>query len=315
MRGNTTENLQHRRQQRQHRPAYLAPSAGHIQIQQQDYHRRYHHHHHKFHQYERVDDDYSDDNNHYDDDNYDIIEDLRIPLFVKVPCDEKQFPIISPPSSEGSAATAVLACREKIPFYSPFIIPSLSQSQHHYHRQPQSSSQSLSSSIQQKQKQQQQYTLLSSSPGPGPILSFKQKLYKTISSIYYVVLDLLLLIFVCLMGLFFHVEVQVVKHGNHGRNDIDNNGRGRIIIQHQQQQQQQTNNINNNNKNNDTQYHQKQGYHQYNRDYYRDHNHSTDLLLQQPISMSTPPRSIDTTADDNTYSSNPYLMLLGDEMV
>jgi len=268
---------------------------------------------------ERVDNDYStegDDYDHYDDDNYDIIEDLRIPLFVKIPYDEKlRFPIISPPSSEGSTTTAELVSRGGIPFYSPFIIPSLPQSEHHYHRQPTSSSQSLSSSIQQNQ--QQQYTLSSSSPGPGPILSFKQQIYKMISSIYYVVLDLLLLIFVCLMGLFFHVEVQVVKHGNNGGNDINNNDRGRIIIQHQQQQQQnQNNSINDSNKNNDTQYHHQQGYHQYNRDYYRDHNHLTDLLLQQPKSISklTPSRSIDTTADDNTYS-NPYLMLLGDEMV
>jgi hypothetical protein len=334
--GNEGENLQHRRPHQRHRPAYLAPSAGHtMQIQQQ----------HNYQQYERVNGnysaDYNDKYNHNDDgdgeddgehnndndndnnddydDYHDIIEDLRIPLLIQIPNDEKlRFPIVSPPSSNGSAvitAIAKMTTREKILSYSPFIIPSLSR--------PWSSSQSTSLSI-----QHQQYA--SSPQNPSLSFKFKQsKLYKMMTSIYYIVLDFLLLIFVCLMGLFFHVEVQVEKQQQqqqHEHNNAISSGRGRIIIQQQQS------NSSSNSSNTNEEYHH---YHQecdqqedydHQEDYYRDSYHSTDLLLRRPpppppTSSSIPPpppRSIDTnttTATDYSNLRNPYLMLLGDEMV
>lgn len=53
---------------------------------------------------------------------------------------------------------------------------------------------------------------------------FRERLYTVVSSIYVVVSDFLLLVVVCLMGLFFHVEVQVVQQRSHGRG-------GRVIVQ------------------------------------------------------------------------------------
>ena len=128
--GNEGENLQHRRPHQRHRPAYLAPSAGHtVQIQKQQQQQQQQH---NYQQYERVngncsadykdkynhndDDDGEDDGEHYHyndndnhnndyDDYHDIIEDLRIPLLIQIPNDEKlRLPIVSPPSSNGSAA-------------------------------------------------------------------------------------------------------------------------------------------------------------------------------------------------------------------
>jgi hypothetical protein len=73
----------------------------------------------------------------------------------------------------------------------------------------------------------------SSTPPPPPqrhsSRSFRYRFCKALSSLYYVVMDFLLLVFVCLMGLFFDVEVQVVKLD---RRRARARGRsGRIVIQ------------------------------------------------------------------------------------
>ena len=166
---NATEKLQHRR----HRPAYLAPTAVHLQhFSSKSY-----------------DSGEYFGNENYNDDN--LIEDLRIPLFVEIPQDEVvRFPITSPPCSNGSDVN---------------IISTLASLTQHHPVQ--------SSSIEQLQKESSFLRRL-----------FREKFCKVISSVFVVVADFLLLIFVCLMGLFFHVEVQVVKQRAHGR-------RGRVVVQ------------------------------------------------------------------------------------
>merc|ERR1711924_79423 len=127
----------------------------------------------------------SNDSDNFGDD--DSVDDLRIPLLIDVPHDPNlRLPLVSPPSSAGSEVVSRLH---------PSASPSLQSSQ-------------SESSIQ----------------GDYPTFSLMQRISKAISSICYVILDFLLLIFVCLMGLFFHVEVQVVKHRTRGRS-------GRVIIQ------------------------------------------------------------------------------------
>lgn len=433
MRGNDTENLQHRRQR--HRPAYLAPStAGAVQhnIQQQQdhqgkqqqntYHRRYDHKH-VHHQYEKLrnnndesnysgvdfnssnedgdDDDYESQdylwnndtgydngNGNASDDGYGIIEDLQVvPLLVKVPYDEDlRLPIVSPPSSDGSAVTNTIDKEEQEDSnssysYSPFIIPSslslslqLSSQSILQPKHRHTSSQSSSLSIQQPP----QYTpsTLSSLPSSRSrprsqrlvllLIILKQTLFGMISSIYYVVLDFLLLIFVCIMGLFFHVEIEVVKgqqqdindnNNDNYNNDNNNNGhtntanihsnesnvlhrggsgnsRGRIIIQQRQQQQEQKSNddsYDGNNHGDDARHQYFNSNSHYRRHYRQNHIHhhhlasyyQTDLLRRLPS-----PRSFDDTAtsnndydtynngnDNDSMTSNPYLMLFGDEMV
>lgn len=175
-------------QHRRHRAVYLAPTAVHYQhFSSQSY----------------------DSGEHYfGSEAYDhhkfIIDDLRIPLFVEIPQDDNlRFPVTSPPCSNGSDV-------------SPLLFPAISPVQHHrtlqwpfaeQHRQKE-----LSPSQQQQERRRRRRP-------------FREKLYKVIASVFVVIYDFLLLISVCLMGLFFHVEVQVVKQrAHHGR-------RGRIIVQ------------------------------------------------------------------------------------
>lgn len=78
------------------------------------------------------------------------------------------------------------------------------------------------------------HSLASWSPPPLPpqrpaSRSFRRRFYKAASAVYYLMMDFLLLAFVCLMGLFFDVEVQVVKSD---RRRARARGRsGRVIIQ------------------------------------------------------------------------------------
>lgn len=142
-----------------------------------------------------------------DDDGDDkTIEDLRIPLLVEIPHDDNlRIPVISPPSSGGSEVSMLLSPITPPLQHKPFQSPSI----------------------------QQPYESSSHRP-------FRQRLYRAISSVYYVISDFLLLVFVCLMGLFFDVEVQVVKHRTRGRS-------GRVIVRncsipvmHRQRQYQST---------------------------------------------------------------------------
>ena len=126
----------------------------------------------------------SNDSDNFGDD--ESAEDLRIPLLIDVPHDPSvRLPLVSPPSSAGSEVSR----------YHTGVSPSLQSSQS-----------------------------VSSIQGEYPTLSLIQRISRATSSICYVIMDFLLLIFVCLMGLFFHVEVEVVKHRTPGRS-------GRVIIQ------------------------------------------------------------------------------------
>jgi len=167
---NATEKLQHRR----HRPAYLAPTAVNLQ-------------HFSSKSYDSGE--YFGNENYND---YNLIEDLRIPLFVEIPQDEVvPFPIASPPCSNGSDVNTVFSTLASPTQHHPVQLSSIEQLQ-------------IESSFLRR--------------------SFREKFCKVISSVFIVVADFLLLIFVCLMGLFFHVEVQVVKQRAHGR-------RGRVVVQ------------------------------------------------------------------------------------
>ena len=121
-------------------------------------------------------------NDTYEDDE-NYAEDLLIPLFVEIPHDENlRLPITSPPCSGGS---------------NNIISP-------------------VFSSYELYQPEEEQTESL-------PVhRRFGRKLRKVISTVYAVVSDFCLLIFVCLMGLFFHVEVQVVK---------ERTKRGRVVVQ------------------------------------------------------------------------------------
>jgi hypothetical protein len=134
----------------------------------------------------------------YDDDDNDFIEDLKIPLFVHLPRDDNlRLPITSPPCSNGSEPGGTL------------FPPAVSQSPHPIFR---------SSSFGEEQRHNK-------SPRSSSFhRSFRKRIHKAVSSVFIVVSDFLLLIFVCVMGLFFHVEVQVVKERARAR-------RGRITIQ------------------------------------------------------------------------------------
>jgi len=161
-------------QHRRHRPAYLAPTAVHLQhFSSKSY-----------------DSGEYFGNEIYNDDN--LIEYLRIPLFIEIPQDEVvRFPITSPPCSNGSDANTLFSTLA-------------SRTQHH-------PVQSLS--IEQLQKESSFLRR-----------SFREFSCKVISSVFVVFADFLLLILVCLIGLFFHVEVQVVNQRAHGR-------RGRVVVQ------------------------------------------------------------------------------------
>jgi len=121
-----------------------------------------------------------------------LIEDLRIPISIEIPQDDNlRFPITSPPCSNGSDVSTLFS-------------PVAPRAQHQLIQ---------SSLIEQRQKE----SLSLRHP-------MTKRLYKVISWVFVMVSDFLLLIFVCLMGLFFHVEVQVIKQRAHGR-------RGRVIVQ------------------------------------------------------------------------------------
>jgi len=132
---------------------------------------------------------------------------LRIPLFVDIPQEDNlRFPVISPLCSNGS---------EMGPLLSPVLSEAAQQHQ----------------TLEWPFEEEQQYRQKESSPSQSQRRHrrrpFKERLYKLFSSVLVVMYDFLLLISVCLMGLFFHVEVQVVKQrAHHGR-------RGRIIVQKQ----------------------------------------------------------------------------------
>jgi hypothetical protein len=188
----TTEKLQHRR----HRAVYLAPTAIHLQ-------------HFSSQSYDSGEDYFGSDDAYDDHDKAFILDDLRIPLFVEIPQEDNlRFPVISPPCSNGS---------EMGPLLSPVLSEAAQQHQ----------------TLQWPFEEDEQYRQKESSPSQSQRRHrhrrrpFKERLYKLISSVLVVMYDFLLLISVCLMGLFFHVEVQVVKQrAHHGR-------RGRIIVQKQ----------------------------------------------------------------------------------
>lgn len=167
-----------------------------------------------------------DDNR--DSDSY--IKDLRIPLFVQIPRDEdSRTPILSPPSSNGSdrnntllmpsfsdADFQYLASRPApmpttmptmIPTPMPTMTPTPTPTQH-----------------------RGQYE---SSLSETPCRRFVQRLLKALTSAYYLMADLILLVLVCVIGLFFHVDFHVVKHRSRRRrghviirNDLYNSKRG-----------------------------------------------------------------------------------------
>ena len=131
-------------------------------------------------------------NETYDDENF--VEDLIIPLFVEIPHEENlRLPVTSPPCSGGSSSNVST-------FLPPGYIPTEYQT-----AQP----------LFPKQRRSESALMCG---------RLGKRIYTVISSVYDMVSDFLLLIFVCLMGLFFHVEVQVVKERAHGR-------RGRVVIQ------------------------------------------------------------------------------------
>lgn len=191
----TAEKLQHRR----HRAVYLAPTAVHLQ-------------HFSSQSYDSGEDYFGSDAAYDDNDKAFILDDLRIPLFVEIPQDDNLLlPVISPPCSNGSDVSPLLS-----PVLSPVVSEAAQQHQ----------------TLQWPFEEEQQYRQKQSSPSQSQRRHcrrrpFKERLYKMISSVLVVMYDFLLLISVCLMGLFFHVEVQVVKQrAHHGR-------RGRIIVQKQ----------------------------------------------------------------------------------
>ncbi|VEU37680.1 unnamed protein product [Pseudo-nitzschia multistriata] len=178
----TQEKLQHRR----HRPMYLAPSAVVLQ------------------QFSSGSND-SSDNVGFDcgddRDNDGCIDDLRIPLFVKIPMDDRfRMPILSPPSSNGSRAnnesvpTSSTSIPEQQP--QPWAFPP-TPPQHQGHHEPSFSSTRI-----------------------GP---FSERFIRFFTALYYLVSDFITLILVCVVGLFFDVKVQVVNHRSHRR-------RGRISL-------------------------------------------------------------------------------------
>ena len=119
-----------------------------------------------------------------------FIEDLRIPLFIQIPQDEDlRLPITSPPCSAGSSVSISFSPTVRRP----------------HHERVQSRSGEIHSRS-------------------TSLLSFREPIRRLISWVYMVVSDFVLLILVCVMGLFFHVEVEVVKQRVHGR-------RGRVVVQ------------------------------------------------------------------------------------
>lgn len=119
-----------------------------------------------------------------------FIEDLRIPLFIQIPQDESlRLPVTSPPCSGGSSVSF-----------------------------------SLTPAVRQTQRQRVQSRSARTYFRSSLLLSFRELLHRLTSWIFLVVSDFVLLILVCVMGLFFHVEVEVVKQRMHGR-------RGRVIVQ------------------------------------------------------------------------------------
>ena len=128
-------------------------------------------------------------NESYEDEN--SVEDLMIPLFVEIPQDESlRLPITSPPCSGGSSSM-------RSTLYSPGFIPAEFDfpSEDTEYRQNESMPRRI-----------------------------RGKLCRAIRWVYALISDFFLLIFVCVMGLFFHVEVQVVKERARGR-------RGRVVVQ------------------------------------------------------------------------------------
>jgi hypothetical protein len=71
---------------------------------------------------------------------------------------------------------------------------------------------------------------LSASPPCTPPPHTQRRIVKLCFRLYHFLLDLLLLMFVCVMGLFFDVEVQVMKQDKR-RSIATGRGSGRVIIQ------------------------------------------------------------------------------------
>lgn len=130
-------------------------------------------------------------NDSYENDDEQYVEDLRIPLFVEIPHDENlRLPITSPPCSGGSHVEPLVS-----PVFSSYEYQVTHQEERWHTESPR-----------------------------GQPHRRRGRVCQWISTVYAVVSDFCLLIFVCLMGLFFHVEVQVVKERAHGR-------RGRVVAQ------------------------------------------------------------------------------------
>mmetsp|Transcript_7275 Transcript_7275/g.17742 ORF Transcript_7275/g.17742 Transcript_7275/m.17742 type:complete len:205 (+) Transcript_7275:330-944(+) len=118
------------------------------------------------------------------------IEDLRIPLFVQIPQNEiLRLPVTSPPCSDGSSVSI-----------------------------------SFSPAVHRTERERVRWQSAETNLRPSPLLSFRESLHRLLSRVYLVVSDFVLLIMVCVMGLFFHVEVEVVEQRVQGR-------RGRVVVQ------------------------------------------------------------------------------------
>lgn len=134
-------------------------------------------------------DSYGDES--YDDEN--SVEDLMIPLFVEIPQDESlRLPITSPPCSGGSSSM------RSGPYSPGFISAEFDFPSEHA-----------------------EYRRIESMTNCG---RFRERLCRAIRWVYALISDFFLLIFVCVMGLFFHVEVQVVKERARRK-------RGRVVVQ------------------------------------------------------------------------------------
>mmetsp|Transcript_34091 Transcript_34091/g.80239 ORF Transcript_34091/g.80239 Transcript_34091/m.80239 type:complete len:219 (+) Transcript_34091:54-710(+) len=174
-------------QHRRHRPMYIAPPAARLQ------------------HLSAVSNDSSENHSvgyNDDRDSNSHVKDLRIPPFVHIPQDKNlRIPIISPPSSNGSEENA------------PFQTTSNPLSQNWALQPTRTSAQHPG-----------QYESSLSATTTTTCCGFGQRLLNALALVYYAVFDVVLLVFACIIGLFFHVEVHVVKHRSHRR-------RGRVIIQ------------------------------------------------------------------------------------
>lgn len=254
---------------RHHRPAYLAP-ARHPPTQKQQQQ-----------QYQ-----------HLSQSHHAIINgggsghDVHIPLLVEIPqknggdgTTATTAEVMSPPSSVGSATS----------FHSQLMIPpSPPPSIHHYY-------QGLPPpSLRNRRIKQQQQNRRRRRRSPFRIRNI---VWKQCLRLYHLVLDVLLLVFVCIMGLFFDVEVQVVKQD---RRRLQRRGRGsgRVVIQtrdhHHQNDKGDADYYDGNNEDD--------GYPHPHQDTY---NASSSSLYRATSLLHTPPRSPTThPSGDEWYNNN-----------